>query len=267
MRRPRTSFHNEKICTIILEIVQKFLYLLMEEKSKQHTQLPNKMALEPKDQLIYLVIRSFMNKDTFSCYPSLQKISEKSGASVPTIRASISRLEEAGYISITRKGRGQEYHFNKLKQFEPFSPEFLDSKLSFTTKSYIVASQQYMFKDVEGLGKISYANATLSKKINMPESTIRKCNLELEHNNYLTLIKNECRDLETGCKTDTKLFDLNKLGQAIIWTLKDHEDRLNDHEDRLIKLEEENRQKNLLIEKLLKENSELKEMNIKECVM
>lgn len=233
-----------------------------EEISKQHTQLPNKMAeneLEPKDQLVYLGIRSFMNNETKSCFPSLQKIADKVGASIPTIRKSISLLEEKDYIKVTKKGRGQEYHFNELKKFEPFSPEFLEhNDLSFTTKSYLVASQQYMYKDIEGLGKISYSNADLSKQINMPETTIRRCNQELERKDYLTIIKNECRDLETGCKADTKIFDLNKLGQAIIWVLKNHEDRLNNHEDRIAKLEAESKAKDKLIEQLLKNQKDLK---------
>lgn len=250
-----------------------------EEKSKQHTQLPNKMAeneLTPKDQLVYLGIRSFMNSKTNSCFPSLQKIADKVGASIPTIRKSISLLEDKGYIKTTKKGRGQEYHFNELKKFEPFSPDFLNhNDLSFTAKSYLVASQQYMYKDVEGYGKISYSNADLSKQINMPETTIRRCNQELERNNYLTIIKNECRDLESGCKSDTKIFDLNKLGQAIIWVLKTHEDRLNDHEDKLENINErlsrleadkekdnnEKKEMQKMIDMLMRENKELKTKN------
>lgn len=237
------------------------------EKSKQHTQVPNKMAendLTPKDQLIYLGIKSFMNKDTKCCYPSLQKIAEKVGASIPTIRKGIEQLEEKDYITVTKKGRSNYYHFNEYKNFEPFSPEFLEIEdISFTTKSYLVASQQYMHKDIEGIGKISYSNKNLSDKINMPESTIRKCNLELERKNYLTIIKNECRDLETGCKTDTKIFNLNELGQAIIWTLKNHEDRLDEHDERLTKLEQENQAQKKLIEQLLKERN----INPKEYIL
>ena len=50
----------------------------------------------------------------------------------------------------------------------------------------------------------------------MPESTIRRCNAELVSKDYLTILKNESKDIQTGCKTDTKLYDLNKLGQAVI---------------------------------------------------
>ena len=67
----------------------------------------------------------------------------------------------------------------------------------------------------------------------MPESTIRKCDKELENKNYLTILKNEIRDLETGCFTNTKIFKLGELGQAIIWTLKNHEDRINENTENI----------------------------------
>ena len=82
------------------------------------------------------------------------------------------------------------YTFNEYKKFEPFSPEFLkNSNISFTTKSYIVASQQYMYKDVENYGKMALSNRQLSKEINMSEATIRRCNNELVSKEYLTIIK------------------------------------------------------------------------------
>ena len=238
----------------------------MDEKiSKQHTQVPNEMSkneLDPKDQLIYLAIKSFQNGQTKLCNPSLQKIAERSGASIPTIRSSIKRLEDKEYISIKKNGRGQEYSFSPYKNFEPFSKKFLEKEdLSFTTKSYLVASQQYMFQDVQGFGKISFPNTELSEKINMPESTIRKCNQELKRKNYLTIIENESRDIETGCKTETKLFNLNELGQAVIWALKNHEDRITKNTSdieylrkELEQLKESNKQKDLLLSKIIKNN-------------
>lgn len=233
-----------------------------KEISKQHTQLPNKMAekdLDPKDQLIYVVIKSFQNGKTLECFPSLQTIASKSGASIPTIRASIKRLEEKEYITVEKKGRSNYYKFNSSKQFEPFSPEFINRQdISLTTKAYLVASQQFMFKDVEGIGKISYPNTEFSKKIHMAESTIRKCDKELEKIEMLNIINNDSRDPESGCKTRTKVYNLDKLGQAIIWKLKEHDNRLDSCEDRLAKLEESDKKKSDLIERLLKENAELK---------
>ena len=227
-----------------------------KEISKKHTQLPNNMGeskLEIKDQLIYLVIKSHNNSNN-ECFPSLQTIAEESGISIPTIRVSIKRLEEKEFIKIERRGRKNYYFFNPYKTFEPFSEEFIKRKdLSPLTKSYLIAIQQYMYKDVEGIGKISLSNRKIAEKINTTEHTVRKCNKELERKNYLTIINNKSRDLETGCKTDTKLYDLNKLGQAIIWTLKDHEDRITDSENRIAKLEEQMAEKDKLIKKLLQE--------------
>lgn len=228
-----------------------------QEISKQHVQLPNKMGdmdLSPKDQLIYLSIRRFMNNQSKVAYPSLAKISEVSGASINTIRQSIKVLEEKDYFKVIKEGRSQKYLFNELKKFEPFSYDFLDKPdLTFTEKSYIVASQQYMYTDVEGVGKISYSNKELSEKINMSEATISRTNKSLVKKNYLTLIKNESRDIETGCKTDTKLFNLNELGQAVIWVLKNHEDRITENEEDIKQLKETVKSQQQLIDKLLQE--------------
>lgn len=236
------------------------------ETSKQHVQLPNNMLqsdLTPKDQLIYLSIRRYMDKKTKIAYPSLEKIKEICGASVNTIRKSVKALEEQNYFSIIKKGKRQEYHFNEHKAFEPFSYDFLDRQdLSFTEKSYLIASQEYMFKDVEGYGKISYTNKELSDKIKMSEATISRTNSSLIRKNYLTIIKNECRDLETGCKTDTKLFHLRDLDQAIIWTLKSHEDRINQNSEEIKTLKDTIAKQSELIERLLKESKVISEYKI-----
>lgn len=228
-------------------------------KSKQHVQLPvesENSDLAPKDQLIYLSIRRFMNGKTKIAWPSLKAISQASGACIPTIRNSIKVLEEKDYLKVVKEGRSQKYVFNELKKFEPFSYDFLDNKdLSFTEKAYIVASQQYMYKDVEGVGKVSFTNKELSEKINMPEATISKANRSLVRKNYLTVVKNESRDLDSGCRTDTKLFQLNKLGQAVIWLLKDHEDRINENTEDIKGLKETVKNQQILIERLLKERN------------
>lgn len=225
---------------------------------KQHVQLPNNASdLDPKDKLVYLSIRRFMNKDTKIAFPALQTISKISGASIPTLRKIITKLETLDYFKVSKKGRGQQYKFNELKSFEPFSYEFLDkTDLSFTAKSYLIASQEFMYKDVESIGKISYSDREMETKINMSHSTISKCNKELENLGYLTVVQSKKTELDSGCKKNIKIYNLDKLGQAIIWAIKNHEDRLNTHEDRLQKLEE-NQTK--VIQKLLEENKKLKE--------
>lgn len=227
--------------------------------NKKHTQVPNKMAqdgLSPREQLVYAVVHSYNNKKN-ECFPSLQTLSEKSQLSIPTIRGSLKKLEDTGYIRIEKRGRQNYYYFEKCVNFEPFSPEFLDNKnITATTKAYLIAAQQWMYKDIEGIGKISYSNNSLSKQINMPESSIRKCNKELERKNYLTIIKNQARNLESGCKTDTKIFNLNELGQAIIWTLQDHEDRITQNTEEINLLKQQLKSQQELILKLLKDKEQ-----------
>lgn len=77
---------------------------MQETENLQHYQVPNEMSqndITPKDQLVYLAIKSFDGKE--GCFPSLQKISDKCGASVPTIRSAIDRLKEADYIKVEKK--------------------------------------------------------------------------------------------------------------------------------------------------------------------
>lgn len=233
------------------------------QENLQHVQVPNDMGtknLTPKDQLIYTIIKSHDNP-TKGCFPSLQVLSKESGASINTIRDSIVRLKEAGYIKTELKGRKTYYTFDPYKKFEPFSPDFISNpNISFTTKSYLIASQQFMYKDVENLGKLSFSNRELADQINMPESTIRRCNAELVSKDYLTILKNESKDIQTGCKTDTKLYDLNKLGQAVIWAICNHEDRIQQNTEdintlkaRLDKQDEQLAEYKKLVDRLLKE--------------
>ena len=177
-----------------------------------------------------------MNSDTKEAFPSLETIAEKSGASVPTIRKCIKRLVDKNYISIRKDGKKNVYKFIKYDKFEPFSYEFLDKEdLTFTEKSYLAAAQQYMFKE-DGFGKMTYTNKEISDKINMSESTISRCNKSLEKKEYRSIMDTDLRDMETGLRIKEKVFYLNELGQAIIFTLKTHEDRINNHEDQLQKI-------------------------------
>lgn len=120
-----------------------------------------------------------------------------------------------------------------------------------------------MYKDVEGVGKIGLSNRNLSQEINMPESTIRRCNAELVSKDYLTILKNEKKDLQTGCFTDTKIMKLKQLGQAVIWTLCDHEEQIRQNTQDISKLVERLNQQEQLIQRLLNENTELKKAQTK----
>ena len=162
--------------------------------------------IAPKDLLIYTAIKRYSNKDGVA-YPSLKRIADDSGASINTVRKSISLLEKEGYIEIDKTKKNNVYYCKKYNNFEPFSYEFLDRKdLTFTDKAFFIASQQYMYKDNND-GKISMSLNELSDLINMPESTISRCNKNLQDKGYLTV--------------------LDKLGQTVVFLLKEHNKQIN----------------------------------------
>ena len=207
------------------------------KENKQHVQLPNNMTinsgLTPQDLLVYVSIKRFMNKDTKEAFPSLTTISQKCGASIPTIRKCIARLVDEEYISIRKQGRSHIYSFNSYKGFEPFNYEFLDKEdLSFTEKAYIIASQQYMLKE-NGEGKIAMTNKDLAERLNISESTIKRCDKSLEKKDYLHIVKGGHRDPITGININAKFYHLNELEQAIVFTLQNHENRIDNLEKNL----------------------------------
>lgn len=196
----------------------------------EHTQffkLPNNMTpdLRPQELLVYINIVRYSDKKTKMAFPSLRALSDHCGAAVGTIKKSLNRLAEYGYIQIFIEDKKQYYKILKEIEFEPFSKEFLDNtKLTFTQKAYLLASQQYMFKE-NGIGKISYSSAELSKIINMPKSTITKCDRELEEAGFLDIIK--AKKQGSGIMINEKFFHLDEFGQAIVFELQKQREEID----------------------------------------
>lgn len=201
---------------------------------KQHTQLPNDMLdaseLVPKDLLIYVTIKRHQNSKTKEAFPSLDTICKESGASKPTVRKCIENLKKAGYITVRKKGRNNIYKFNPYVKFEPFSEEFLDStKIDSNVKAYILGTQEHLFKNEKGFGATSYSDKQLAEKLNLDTRTVAKYNKILEEKGFLDIIKTDELDKETGLNIEQKIFHLSKLGQSIIWTLQNHEERIQEN--------------------------------------
>jgi DNA-binding MarR family transcriptional regulator len=204
----------------------------MGKRDYQHVQLPNDMTksgeLSQKDLLVYVTIKRYMNSQTRECYPSLDTIVKVSGVSKPTVRKAINNLKRLKYLDVRLEGRKNVYKFNPHKNFEPFSYEFLDFQLETNLKAYIMVVQQTMYKDVEGYGKVSYSDSELASIINLDRHTIAKYNKSLEEQGFLSIVKTDKKDPVTGLRIDEKIFHLNELGQAIIWTLQKHEEDIQD---------------------------------------
>lgn len=231
--------------------------------NKQHIQLPNDMTkkgnLKPKDLLIYVCIKKFMNKNTKEAFPALTTLADLSGISVPTIRKSIKLLEKNKYITIRKEGRKNIYKFNPYKNFEPFSYNFLEKKdLDTNEKAIIIASQQKMFKDVQGYGKITISDSKLAEEFNISYRTLMRVNKSLEAKGYLDIIKTSKKDKMTGLYINEKLYHLNDLEQAIVFTLQKHEDRLEGHDKEIKEHDKEIKTMKYQLDMVVKENQWLK---------
>lgn len=206
--------------------------------------------LTPADKLIYLTIRRYANNKSLECFVSYKTITKDCGAAAVTIKKSVNNLVKNGYLETKRKGKYIYYIFNNKKKFEAFSDEFLDKKdLTFTEKAYLVASRQYMFKDVDKEEcRISYSNKELANIINISASTVSRINASLQEKGYLE-----------DADALVKIFNMRELDKMFIWKLGEHESRLNIVEDDIKAMKKE-------IEELRKENARLKENKKKNCV-
>lgn len=227
-----------------------------KSKSLQHVQLPNDMTndteVKPKDLLIYVCIKKFMNKDTKEAFPSQQTVADLAGVSRPTVKKSVDLLVKYGYMSIRKEGRKNIYKFNSYKNFEPFSYDFLEKEdLDSSEKALIVASQQKMYKDTEGYGKITMSDEDLADHLNVSTKTLTRVHKSLVKKGYLDLVKTNIKDPITGLYINEKLYHLNELEQAIVFTLQNHEDRLDKNETDIKNLQYQ-------MDMILKENRELK---------
>jgi DNA-binding GntR family transcriptional regulator len=202
----------------------------MEKEIKRHIELPTTEGISditPQDQLVYLGIRSFMNKDTLEAFPSQETIAERVGCCRNTVRKCIQNLVEKDYLKIRTEGRKQIYIFNKLKQFEPFSYEFLEDKSkSFTKRATLAATQRYMTGKETGVGKVTYTKMELAKLINTPYSTLVRTLRELTEDGIIVNKK-----LPSG--QQQMQFQLEKYHQGIVKVLLNHEERIEAHEERI----------------------------------
>ena len=222
--------------------------------SKQHYQLPNSMKVTAKDKYVYLMLKFYDGKE--GCFPTLETLSKNFGLDTKTIRTSINRLEKAGYIQIEQHGRKNYYQFTKYINFEPFSPEFMKSKeIPTQVKIYIAGIQQYMYKDVENLGKLSYTDCQIAKLLGMSQPTVNRYHKKLKELGILYTMPSKKKDQVTGCKSNIKVFKMDKVYQQIIWTLKEHEERLDEYGASITKLEENNNKHDVTINKLEENNS------------
>ena len=224
----------------------------MAEKVPQHIRVPNDMCkqsnLDPTDVYVYSYLKTYMNKDTYEAFPSMETIAKDAGISKPTVNKAIKHLVANGDITVRKEGRRNIYKFNPLsKNFEMFTYKFMrDVDLTTQQRIYIILTQQH--KDEEGYD----SDSELAEQIG-----IHRRNKELENKGVLQILDTGKKDEISGCPIQLKLFDLTKIAQDVLFIKK----KLEEHDE---KIEENSRTIKILsnkIEEMQQEINRLRGIN------
>lgn len=99
----------------------------------------------------------------------METIAKDAGISKPTVNKAIKHLVANGDITVRKEGRRNIYKFNPLsKNFEMFTYKFMrDVDLTTQQRIYIILTQQHMYKDEEGYGKMTYSDSELAEQIGL----------------------------------------------------------------------------------------------------
>lgn len=187
----------------------------------KHTEIPQNFdwtSLEWCDQLVFAQIKRFMNKDSRTCYPSVDKIKELTKLSSKFIYDSIHRLEEAGLVQITpRKGTSNVYYFPKeTDQFEMFSDEFLDMDLLPKVKEFYMKIQNALYDKDQEFAVTHYSDKELAQLTGLSIPTVKKYCKILQDKGYMDFNLTNYKD-EAGLVIREMSFDMQKLGQFGLW--------------------------------------------------
>lgn len=230
------------------------------EENKQHAQLPNNMLkiedMEAKDLIVYITIRRHLDESTQTAKISFEKAAKKLGCSEKTVRNSVAKLINAGYISVKKEGKFNVYSFSDIKEgFEKFYIDFIDNpEMTYQQKAFYAAQQQHMIKE-NGLCKNTYNIVKLSNTIHMDPKTIRKYENEFKQKGWMIETKTQAIDAETGCKKLEKIYFPEKFGQAMLFIAAKHESQLQDQEKRINSLEKDIH----MLKSFIKNNMEIEE--------
>ena len=97
------------------------------------------------------------------------------------------------------------------------------------------------------------------EKLNISTRTLVRVHKSLVNKGYLDLIKTNIKDPITGLYINEKLYHLNELEQAIIFTLQNHEIRLERNEVTLSRQGDEIEKIKKQMDMILRENRDLKD--------
>lgn len=235
----------------------------------QHVQVPHGLCKGQIDYQIlglYAYLRRYMNKDTYSTFVSLRTLQGETNLSIPTIQKYLSILEEENHIKIIKgEKKCNTYVFNKNsslynKGFEMYTFEFMKSKeIPFKEKCALIAFQERMMNKNSGRGTISSTPLEMSNILNTSFSTYKRIEKNLINNNWITIMKLNAKDSETGCMKNVYTFDLEAIGQAILFNQK----KIEEHDEMLHKMQEEIERLNHEVKLLHKELGDKNKESVK----
>lgn len=210
------------------------------------------------DRAVYVYLRKFMNKDTYTTFVSLDKISRDFGLTRPTVTKSIEKLIDQGHLLKEKRGRGYEYYFTDRnpKKFEMISYELLNKDIPPKLKAFCISMQEYMTNKETGIGICKYNPSEMSKNLGMSYNSYKKYIGECKKWGLISGDFNSFIDL----KDKPLEFNLEKLGQAILFVNKKVDKTVEDLEivkEVVEQLRENSAQQKEKIEQL---NAEVKEL-------
>jgi len=208
--------------------------------AERHVQLPIKSGLTPDEKMVYVSIKRYMNEETKEAFPSISTIIKHTGYSKPYIIKLIHSLEEKGYVKVNkREGQSTIYIFNDIKTFKPLSYDFLDNpKLNKDEKKTVACETEFMYV-TDNKGAISMTDNQISLATGLDRRLLKRTHDSLEEKGMMHSLNLKLRDPETGLAKITRIYELDALGQAVLYTLQNHENRLENVEDRMTLLEKE----------------------------
>ena len=235
----------------------------------QHVQVPHGLCKGQIDYQVlglYAYLRRYMNKDTYSTFVSLRTLQGETKLSIPTIQKYLNILEEEDHIKIIKgEKRCNIYVFNKgsslySKGFEMYTFEFIKNKdIPFKEKCALIAFQERMMNKDSGRGTISSTPLEMSNILNTSFSTYKRIEKDLINNNWITIMKSNVKDSETGCKKNIYTFDLEAIGQAVLFNQK----KIAEHDEMLHEMREEIKRLNHEVKLLHKELGDKNKESVK----
>lgn len=163
------------------------------------------------DYLVYTNIKRWGNKDEI-CFISLEIVAKECQLNISTVRKSIDRLINFGYLKKVDKEGLTFYQFSHFTKSEKIPINLLDNNnLSPLEKSVIIALFHYICWYPPNYGSIIDSYEGLAKLICCATPIIYKVFESLINKGYVTIYSTGLKDPNTKKEVTEKRFDLTKL--------------------------------------------------------